>query len=195
MKRRILSVILSLAMVLTMMPVTVWAADEMEAVEYRACDANGRNWETATCNDYTVVDSNTTRWNTGWYVVIGEVAISTRIEVSGSVHLILTDGCALTASAGIHVSGSNALTIYGQSGSTGALSATGGALTSGIGSNSRENSAGTITINGGTVKATAPASTGDPECEWRGIFGNRSQGYRCRYLHRSIQSSRQRAAI
>ena len=44
------------------------------------------------------VDSGTTSWTTGWYAVTADTTIGPRISVSGDVHLILCDGCTLTAS-------------------------------------------------------------------------------------------------
>ena len=38
-----------------------------------------------------------------------------RVTVSGDVHLILADGCKLTAGTGIEVNSGNSLTIYAQS--------------------------------------------------------------------------------
>ena len=50
-----------------------------------------------------------------WYYVSGTVTNSNRIEVSGTVNLILVDGSKFTASKGIHVASGNALNIYAQS--------------------------------------------------------------------------------
>ena len=91
-----------------------------------------------------------TGWRGGWYVVSGNVEIPSRITVSGDVHLILTDGCNLTANGGINVNRS--LTIYGQQNGTGTLTAKGGNTQAGIGGNDNETS-GTITINGGDITA------------------------------------------
>lgn len=122
-------------------------------------DANG-NSQTATA---TVVDANTTAWSAGWYVVNSNLTISTCITVSGDVHLILADGCTLTAAVtgsgssaigGINVAENvGTLTIYGQSQGTGALTATGGYNQAGIGGGENQSS-GLITINGGNVTAT-----------------------------------------
>lgn len=120
-------------------------------------DASGR---TQTCSAYTTV-TNQTEWNSGWYVLEGNVTISDRITVSGSVSLILENGCTLTASKGITVQKDNSLTIYAQSadvGTMGALKATAErADAAGIGSCSDQNG-GTITINGGCVTATGGSS-------------------------------------
>ena len=112
-------------------------------------DENG-NQQTA--ESATVVESSTTSWNAGWYVVNSNVTISSRITVSGEVNLILADGYTLTASQGITVDGSNSLTIYGQTSGTGTLKATTNNAAAGIGG--LYAAGGTITINGGTVEAT-----------------------------------------
>ena len=122
-------------------------------------DANG---EGQTCDSATVVDSISNTWtgsapDGGWYVVNGDVTISSRVTVTGEVHLILADGCTLNATKGINVTGTNSLTIYGQAEGTGTLTADGGensfSSQAGIGGNDNQ-SGGTITINGGTVNAT-----------------------------------------
>ncbi len=110
-----------------------------------------------TCATATVVESGTTTWNAGWYVVNADVTITSRITVSGSVNLILADGATLTANAGVGVSSGNNFTIYGQTGQTGQLTATGETNNAGIGGDYGGNG-GTITINGGIVTATGGTS-------------------------------------
>ena len=90
-----------------------------------------------------------------WYVVYsgGELQLSKGAVCRGAVHLILTVGT-LNASAendkaGIEVSGSNSLTIYGDAN----LNAVGGSNGAGIGGGAQGNGSN-ITINGGTVEAT-----------------------------------------
>ena len=101
-----------------------------------------------------VVSADGTGWDTGWYAVTESVTVSARIKVTGDVNLILCDGKTLTASKGIHVSGDNSLTIYGQTNGTGTLTINGvDQYNAGIGCN-EEQAAGTITINGGTVTVT-----------------------------------------
>ncbi|MCD7762677.1 MAG: InlB B-repeat-containing protein, partial [Lachnospiraceae bacterium] len=106
--------------------------------------------------DYYAVDSASTAWGTNstetWYVVNSSVEISERIIVSGTVNLILVDGCTLTASSGLTVNSGNTLNIYGQTGGTGTVTATGGYGGAGIGGG-KSNSSGTITISGGKVTA------------------------------------------
>ena len=122
--------------------------------------------ETKDISDYTEITSTTpsTDWNTdngGYYVVTGAVNLSERVTVTGEVHLILTDNCALTASKGICVNEDNSLTIYATSEgeSMGKLTATTNDKSAGIGGNEGY-SGGTITIHGGTVTATSTWGAG-----------------------------------
>ena len=115
-------------------------------------DENG-NRQTA---DYvTDVTSSQTTWDGGWYAVSSDVTISGRVTVKGEVHLILADGCHLHASSGgIGVSEGSSLTIYGQTGGTGELTATSSdGYDAGIGGTGVAGAGGSITINGGTVNA------------------------------------------
>ena len=78
-------------------------------------------------------------------------------QVSGDVHLILTDGAALNAEdGGIGVTAVNSLTIYGQSAGTGTLTARAYQVGSAaaIGGNDKSGAHGNITINGGVINAT-----------------------------------------
>ena len=162
-----LACLLCLALLVGMLPVAALAEDNSPApandgiqlladtaTDISYIDANG---VTQTCNSATVVIADDTTWdndnNAGWYVVNSNVTISERVTVIGKVHLILADGYTLNATKGITVTGSNSLTIYGQSGGTGKLTATGDTLQAGIGGGSGQ-SGGAITINGGTVNAT-----------------------------------------
>ena len=151
-----LSTALALVLCLSLLPaVTLTAAAEEDGIPYQWCDGNGRNWETRLCETYTVVDSNTTRWSSGWYVVpAGDpITIGTRVSVSGQVHLILVDGCNLTVNGGIGVSSSYSLTIYGQDEGSGKLTAKATDNNdAGIGGSGGPN--GPIVINGGTVEAS-----------------------------------------
>ena len=120
-------------------------------------DANG---DTKEVKAVEIESSDTSVvWSNGWYVVNeANVTLSKGAICVGEVHLILADGAKLTATgddtAGIQVSGEgNSLTIYGQTGQTGQLIATGGNNAAGIGGgNYRPGS--NITINGGVVTAT-----------------------------------------
>lgn len=130
--------------------------DKSSPVSY--LDENGT---AQTCDDYEVVTANDTQWTTGWYVVNSDVTINQRIPVNGAVKLILTDGHTLTVNGGIHVTGDDHFTVYGQENGTGKLTATAtNNVGAGIGGNGittthaqdGENG-GTIIIAGGTIKA------------------------------------------
>lgn len=112
----------------------------------------------------TELEAATTNWTDGsWYIVPADgLTISGRITVNGTVNLILRDGAALTASAGITTTNAT-LNIYAQSAGTGALTATGGnggygagggAGIGGGGNGSTGGAGGTVNIYGGIVTAT-----------------------------------------
>ena len=146
--------ILSLTLCFALMiAATLVTASASASVSY--IDANGT---TRTCASATVVTENDTAWGASdsqehWYVVNSNVTINTRVTVTGKVHLILANGYTLNATKGITVTGGNSLTIYGQSGGTGKLTAKGDQSQAGIGGGDGQ-SGGAITINGGTVNAT-----------------------------------------
>ena len=121
----------------------------------------------AECFSPIFLDENSSSWNSGWYIAEGDLTIPQRVNVSGDVHLILTDGCKLTASYGIQLPGGSSLTIYGQSDGNGKLVL--GGNTSLIGQTVTVNSEGVdsipaknwgrLTINGGDITADAGYST------------------------------------
>jgi uncharacterized repeat protein (TIGR02543 family) len=82
------------------------------------------------------------------------------LTIVGKVSLILGDGATLTVgslySPGIQLTQGNTLTIYGQSGGTGALVATGGDNCAGIGGGSMTDAymCGKLNIYGGNISAT-----------------------------------------
>ncbi len=145
--RRALSGFLAFVLLCTMAgtSMTVFAAD---AVSY--IDENGN---TQTITSYSTVSSSDTTWSDGWYVLTENITNSNRITVSGTANLILKDGYELTASSGITVNSGNTLNIYGQSNSSGTLTAGASASAAAIGSNNWK-SGGTIVINGGIINAT-----------------------------------------
>ena len=182
MKKQIVGLLLALFLLAGLLPTTVFAAEG--DVTYLYYDANDANWQTGTkaASEYAVVTSGNTSWGTAgtttWYVATDDIAISSRVTVSGDVHLILADNCTLTISGGIQVTGSNALTIYGQGNGTGKLNAyaASGSHFAGIGGNvyttgeSWTPVAGTITINGGNITATGDGNGS-------GIGGGSGGGY------------------
>lgn len=139
-------------------------------------DTNGR-FEEKSCTIYEIITGSTTTFNgskgESWYVAEGTVTVSDRITVTGTVNLILKDNCVFTAAKGINVASGNALTIYGQgtiNGATGQLIAEGAPNQAGIGGGNGK-SAGSITINGGKVRATGGKATRVREKDGAGIGG------------------------
>lgn len=129
MKKRILRLVFALYFCLFLLPSTAMAL--RDSVDYLTCDETGKDWTTEThgSDTCTNVTEDTTTWSDGWYVASSTVTINDHVTVTGAVHLILTDGCNLTANGGINVSNGNSLTIYAQSaeeGIMGQLHATGG---------------------------------------------------------------------
>ena len=172
MKRRLLSLTMALALCLTLLPVTALAVEVQDVPYiYYTWDKDSQTLtknegKAATATEVTASDtawggSNSTEY---WYVVNNNVTIGSettpqRVTVTGDVHLILADGCTLTVNGGIQVGENNSLTIYGQSGDTGKLEATAtDQYNAAIGGNKKQ-TAGEITIHGGTVTATS-SSTG-----------------------------------
>lgn len=151
--KKILSVITTAVMIFCLMPpVRSFALDKVSAVEYTANADNSVSKADVTFSAEKI-DGSFDNLSSGNYYVSGNVVISKRIEVSGDVNLILTDGCSLTAKKGIHLKEGNSLTIYGQTNSTGTLTAEScNYAQAAIGGNDKEN-AGTVQIHGGKIIA------------------------------------------
>lgn len=128
-------------------------ADQVNALaNVKYLDANGNE---QTADNVTVVASNMTTWQSGWYVVNSDVTIRSRVTVSGEVHLILADGASLTVDGGINVAESDSFSVYAQSvgGNMGTLTAIGGGYAAGIGGGNN-GPGGNIAIYGGSIAAT-----------------------------------------
>ena len=164
-RHRILGILLSAALVFYMLPLdrmTVYAEEKKVSAAYQEASWDGSqvNYVDKTA-DCTPVESSTeaVTWDAGWYAVNGTVTISEPVTVTGEVHLILADGCTLTAVKGIVVTTGNSLTIYAQSGGTGTLNVTGTTdsdnnASAGIGGSTEILDSGSITIHGGVINAT-----------------------------------------
>lgn len=174
MKKRIWIFLLAACLLAALLPAAALAANN---IAYYDWDSTAQKLVGKTCSAATVVSSSDNTWgndgNGGWYVVNSNVTISSRISISGNVHLILMDGYTLTAKKGIRVqdndndctNGSpNALTIYGQAGGTGKLNIPESSPRSdhaAIGGNNGVTGAcGTVTINGGIVVAKGTFGAG-----------------------------------
>ena len=137
-------------------------------------DADGKS-QTLSSGKYETISSQI-EFTNGWYVLSNSVELSGRITVSGTVHLILKDGCTLTVPMGIHLREGNSLTIYGQKNGTGKLTAGPcDQYLAGIGGNNHQG-AGTLIVNGGNVEATAGYSAagigGGAQGYWAGHYGH-----------------------
>lgn len=137
------------------------------------CDENGVRCDIP--QEMVVTENGSTAWNGGdgdvWYVVTENVEIGERVEVSGAVNLVLCDGVTLTAEKGIHVTGGNSLTIYGQEAGDGRIYATAIEEQAAIGGNIDE-PGGILTINGGTIDV----KDGVDAAGIGGGFGNNGTG-------------------
>ena len=138
--------------------VDLYAKWTQASVSYRAYNTGTNTFQTLTANSYTAVTSSTTTMGAAntetWYVVSSNVTVSSsRIEVLGTVNLILADGKSMTAEKGLHVPSGVTLNIYGQSGGTGQLhSFSNTDKLAGIGGNN-DQASGIITIHGGSIEA------------------------------------------
>lgn len=113
--RKPVSILLAIIMVISLFPIvplTAEAADVSVYVTY--LDGAGMT-QYVYAADYTVLSSDKTEWTEGTYVLGSDVEFTSRISVSGSVTLILCDGCTMDANNGIHVSEGNELLICAQS--------------------------------------------------------------------------------
>ena len=128
----------------------------VEKVEYY--DPTDPDEQNKTCDDYTVINAQT-ELTSGWYAVPknADVTITSRVEVTGDVNLILCDGARLVLPEGIHLTGDNTLTVWGQEKGTGELETTGTEGNAGIGGGKGSadgGNGGTVIVYGGVVTAT-----------------------------------------
>ena len=108
--------------------------------------------------DYVILNGTETTLSDGeWFLLNDNIEFSKRPNVAGTVHLILGDGCTLTAMKGIHVGMGNTLYIHAQSTDKqmGRLIALSNAnYVAAIGGNKSE-ACGNLIIDGGDITATA----------------------------------------
>lgn len=101
------------------------------------------------------LDPTTTNWTNGnTYIASGNVTISDRVTVTGTVILQLDSGCTLTVSQGITVANSNRLTIQGSGTLNAYPNVPDNMAAIGGGNTTSTHDAGYITINGGTITAS-----------------------------------------
>ena len=134
-----------------------WVLDS--SVKY--IDSNGIE---QVCSNYTIIQSSNSSQTLGdtnnkeaWYAVVGNITVGGALAFNDkAVHLIICDGATLTITADdtYAIFSLGKLTIYGQLGGTGAVSASASA------NNSYDviNVANEITINGGIISAICGAN-------------------------------------
>ena len=164
--------ILSLALCFALMiAATLVTASASASVSY--IDANGT---TRTCDSATEVTESDTTWgddgNNGWYVVNGDVTISSRVNVTGDNSLTI---CAQSAGEGMGKLTANAAWERAAIGSeqfqaAGNITICGGNITAAGGGSAAignvNGEAGTVTIYGGWVKATGAYTDADSVSSW-----------------------------
>ena len=117
MKRRMLPILLSLALCLSLLPTAALAAEEGVTYIERSWDGSTNTVSSVTrtksAGEYAVIDNTytPTGWG-GWYIARGEVTINGKVTVNGSAQLILEDGCKLTVTQGIQVGGGTATSPF-----------------------------------------------------------------------------------
>lgn len=163
--RRILSIVLTVALMVGLMPNNVLTARAATT----AHDISTGSLEISSDGDYTITgDGNTTsntitiKSNVTANVILSNVSISSSntpidIETGATLNLTLLRENTLTSNTGenaaLHVPTGAKLVITDES--TGSLNATGGHRSAGIGGNLEENS-GDVEIHGGTITAKSP---------------------------------------
>ena len=152
------STIITLLLLLTMVGTGQAWAETIDGVKY--IDANGVEQTKDGVTVLTGGGSDDIFLAGGWYVVNSNISYSATIYLQGEVHLILADGKTMNiGTSGSPINGNGiiypsynsgySLTIYGQSGCTGALN-----IYVTVDKNNRAICAHNVTINGGQVTAT-----------------------------------------
>lgn len=186
MKRKILSILLVAVMLLGTVPFSAFAGElpENAPTECVPVPFAGQGGTAETTNEYTPIDENCCLWQNGTYVVTGDVTLNGSASVVGTVNLILCDGAKLTVTgcnegeAAIYVPEGNTLNIYGQKGSSGKLTVTGGDYAAGIGGSDIEifpalsNNCGNINIYGGVINAVGGNGGAGIGGGWGGSAGS-----------------------
>ena len=155
--RKLTSVLLTLAMLLTLAPALGGTARAADNVEY--VDATGT---TQHKDGVTVVTSEMATLGTAdtetWYVVDDNLNRG-GFDVNGDVHLILTDGKTLS-SGDVDLYPNSSLTVYGQAGGSGKLNIT-DPYDDGIGCKQASYDNRSLTVNGGSVFVTGKSNETD----------------------------------
>ena len=133
---------------------TSFSIRELTSIAY--IDENGSE---QTLTKYNVLTGNETSLDAGWYVVLNDITYTNSLQISGDVHIVLTDDYTMSIgttensinSYGITKAedGKASLTIYGQSTGTGKLD---------IYTWSKAIFADDVTLNGGSIYAKSESN-------------------------------------
>jgi len=154
-RQRLLIPILVIMMVVGLLAALGVTAAAKMGVSY--LDADGVE---QVCTDFTAVDSSTTTWGDGWYVVDtsgnGYMSMSGGVTVTGDAKLILCDDAYIGIWNGknITVADGASLTVYGQAKGSGMLE-----VVNGYDNGNMTDINGSITFNGGNVYLTHYGAT------------------------------------
>ncbi len=118
MKKRIFSLLLALAMVLSLMPAGVWAADGDVTIKVDGVDKETGDINESDGGQQTgpVLTSSDTNLSGQFYIVQGDVTINGDLTIDGSQQggLILCADATLTVTGALIYSGGSWFSIYGQ---------------------------------------------------------------------------------
>ncbi|MDO4372300.1 MAG: S-layer homology domain-containing protein [Clostridia bacterium] len=118
MKKRIFSLLLALAMVLSLMPTGVWAADGNVTIQVDVVDEKTGDINESAGGQRTgpVLTSSDTNLSGQFYIVQGDVTINGDLTVDGSKigGLVLCADATLTVTGALIYSGGSWFSIYGQ---------------------------------------------------------------------------------
>lgn len=102
------------------MLVARWSEDSIGMPPVPYLDENGRMQGCLTYTELTSYFEPDIKNNpfydlpAGWYVISGDVTVTSRIRLNGDVKFILTDGAQLDAKCGIDLGAGDTFTVYGQ---------------------------------------------------------------------------------
>mgnify|MGYP001017848287 CR=1 FL=1 len=132
MQKRVLSILLIVAMLLTLLPATAFAAE----VYYLDENGDKKYVNAKPIDKIDAVLKNSNGYD-GWYVVSNNQMMNQTVRITGNIKLILKDGSLLSINgdsnhAGIEIDKGCSLSIYGQEKGTGVLRVLGGSNSAGI---------------------------------------------------------------
>ena len=117
MTRKLMSMLLALALCLSLLPTAALAdeADETADTQSRVTYYDGKTGKTESTVYYTALDTALTVWDQGWYYAGSSLTVAGSVTVKGTVNLILADGANLVIEDGLTLADGAVLTIYAAS--------------------------------------------------------------------------------